>query len=146
MENSQEETEVEYVPLTINEDIRSYLYRSVRWTYFLSIVGFMLTGLILLSTLSIPAFLSGNSGTPQLAALSSGSLTAAILLYSLLVFYPSFLLNRFSAATKKAVLYGDQEALTEAMRKLHSYFKFFGICTFAALAFYIVAIVFSVVK
>jgi len=56
-----------------------------------------------------------------------------------------FILFKFSSAAKQAVLYGDQESLSEAMKKMKSFFKFWGILIIVLLGFYALAIISAIV-
>ena len=138
----QEDAEVD--ALWITEDIRSYIYDAAKWTRFLSIVGFVLTAMFVMSAFSVDAMLSTLSktmpGNPMLG-LGSAGFTIIYLLFALLQFYPSFLLYKFSTSANKAVLFADQLSLGEAISKLKSFFKFWGILTIVIIALYILMIV-----
>jgi hypothetical protein len=138
----QEDAEVD--ALWITEDIRSYIYDAAKWTRFLSIVGFVLTAMFVMSAFSVGAMLSALSttmpGNPMLK-LGSGVWTVVYLLFALLQFYPSFLLYKFSSSATKAVLFADQPSLGEAIGKLKSFFKFWGILTIVIIALYVLMIV-----
>lgn len=138
----QEDAEVD--ALWITEDIRSYIYDAAKWTRFLSIVGFVLTAMFVMSAFSVDAMLSTLSktmpGNPMLG-LGSAGFTVVYLLFALLQFYPSFLLYKFSTSANKAVLFADQPSLGEAISKLKSFFKFWGILTIVIIALYILMIV-----
>ncbi|WP_214229072.1 DUF5362 family protein [Pedobacter sp. B4-66] len=154
-ENPEETTqnepqEVEEVLLTVTEDIRSYIYETARWTKFLSIVGFVLTGIMILVSFSAGALIStmndrvGVANNPW-AALGGGFLTVVFLLSALLYFYPSLLLFKYANSAKQAVLFGDQPALSAAMGKMKSFFKFWGIITITVLGLYIISFLLGVV-
>ncbi|MBB5639132.1 hypothetical protein HDF26_005380 [Pedobacter cryoconitis] len=138
----QEDAEVD--ALWITEDIRSYIYDAAKWTRFLSIVGFVLTAMFVMSAFSVGAMLStlGTTmpGNPMLK-LGSTVWTVIYLLFALLQFYPSLLLYKFSKSATQAVLFADQPSLGEAMGKLKSFFKFWGILTIVIIALYILMIV-----
>ncbi|MFP5079639.1 hypothetical protein [Pedobacter sp. JCM 36344] len=140
----------EPVLLTVTEDIRSFIYESSKWTKFLSIVGFVFTGLMIVLSLSVGAIMSsmnnmvGAQNNPY-AALGSGFLTVLLLISAAIYFYPSFILFKFSTAAKQAVLYGDQESLSIAMGKMKSFFKFWGILLIVLLGFYALAILSAIV-
>ncbi len=51
-ENTPAHQEAEMETLIISEDIRSYIYESAKWSKFLSIVGFVFTGLMVLVAFS----------------------------------------------------------------------------------------------
>lgn len=148
MENF-EETKPEYDEneeadaLWISEDIRSYIYDAAKWTRFLSIVGFVFSALVAVSAFSVAAIFSSvaaiNPGNPMLQ-LNPVVLTVFYLLFAFVVFYPSFLLFKFSTSANQAVLFVDQESLSTAMGKLKSYFKFWGIVTIIGISLYVLMI------
>jgi hypothetical protein len=149
-DTSDQHQQPEPVLLTITEDIRSFIYESSKWTKFLSIVGFVFTGLMVMLSLSVGAIMSsmnsmvGAQNNPY-AAMGTGFLTVFLLITAAIYFYPSFILFKFSAAAKQAVLYGDQESLSTAMEKLKSFFKFWGILLIVILGFYALAIVTAII-
>ncbi|QNK61927.1 hypothetical protein H7F33_15380 [Pedobacter sp. PAMC26386] len=138
----QEDAEVD--ALWITEDIRSYIYDAAKWTRFLSIVGFVLTAMCVMSAFSVAPMLEALSktmpGNPMLK-LGPAVWTIVYLLFALLQFYPSFLLYKFSTSANKAVLFADQPSLGEAISKLKSFFKFWGILTLVIISLYILMIV-----
>ena len=147
---SDQNQQPEPVLLTITEDVRSFIYETSKWTKFLSIVGFVFTGFMVLVSLSVGAILSsmnslvGAQNNPY-AAMGSGFLTVFLLITAAIYFYPSFILFKFSTAAKQAVLYGDQESLSLAMGKMKSFFKFWGILLIVLLAFYALAILSAII-
>ncbi|WEK20524.1 MAG: hypothetical protein P0Y49_05155 [Candidatus Pedobacter colombiensis] len=135
-----EETGEEHEKLEISEEIRSYIYETAKWTKFLAIVGFVFAALLALLAFSATAVMQGimaSAGNNAMAQLGTTFLTVYFLSISLMLFYPSFLLFKFSNAANTAVLYADQENFTIAMRKLKSVFKFWGIIAIIILAIYI---------
>jgi hypothetical protein len=136
-----EEDEVE--ALWVSEDVRSYIYETSKWARFLSIVGFVFSGLTVINAFGAGAMLSTmaamSPGNP-LVKIGSAGLTIVFLLFALLQFYPSLQLYKFSAASKQAVLFADQESFSTAMGKLKSFFKFWGIATVIFISFYILMI------
>nr|WP_068886579.1 DUF5362 family protein [Pedobacter panaciterrae] len=154
-ENPEETTqndpqEGEEVLLTVTEDIRSYIYETARWTKFLSIIGFVATGIMVLFSFSAEALISAMNGrvgaaNNPWAALGGGFLTVVFLLSALLYFYPSLLMFKYANAAKQAVLFGDQPALSEAMSKMKSFFKFWGIITITILGLYIISFLLGIV-
>ncbi|MBY0244907.1 MAG: hypothetical protein K2Q03_05575 [Sphingobacteriaceae bacterium] len=140
MENLKENT-VQEINLIVTEEMRSYLYDTTKWTSFIAYFGFVLSGLLLLISLSISSII--QSINPKLAQLSD-SITVIYILLSLIILYPSILLLKFSKTTKNAVLYGEQENLNHAIKTLKSYFKFQGLTIIIVLGFYLVAILTAV--
>lgn len=134
--------------LVVTEDIRSYIYETAKWARFLAIVGFVLTGWVIILAFSASAFVNAlnevSPGSP-LAALGSTVMTVVLLMSALVYFYPSLMLFKYATAAKTAVLFAEQESLVIAMSKMKSFFKFWGILTIVGLAFYMILILFAVV-
>lgn len=141
----QEEEEVD--ALWISEDIRSYLYDAAKWTKFLSIIGFVFAALTAITALSANALIGAVTAvSPDSPLLKVGALglTIGYLLLAFVIFYPSLQLFRFSMSTTQAVLFADQQSLSIAMKKLKSFFKFYGIMTIVFIGFYFLVIIASV--
>lgn len=128
-----------FEPLIITEDIRSYMYDMAKWTKFLSIVGFVMTALVVFAAIGSTAFMNTLStispGNPM-AAMGSGFLTVYLFVIGILYFYPSLLMFKHSNAAKKAILFGEQESLSVAMQNLKSFFKFWGVLMIVLIVFY----------
>jgi len=143
-----EEAAEEHEQLVVTEEIRSYIYETAKWTRFLSVIGFLFAALMALTAFSATAIMEtlqvSAPGNPM-AQLGATFLTVYFLCVSLMLFYPSFLLFKFSNAANTAVLYGDQENFTVAMKKLKSVFKFWGVVTIVIMAVYILGILLTLV-
>jgi hypothetical protein len=129
--------------LIITENMRSYIYDTANWAKFLSIVGFIMSGLMIMAALSIGAImgtLNAVSGGIY-GALGTGALTFMFILYTLLILYPSIMLYLYATKAKQGVLYGDQLSLENALSKMKSFFKFYGIVTIVMLAIYLLAFI-----
>lgn len=133
--------------LIVSEEMRSYLYEMAKWATFLAIVGFVFTGLIIVSAFTVGAAIGTN---PELASLKSFAalgglgITLVCLLYAFAIFYPSLLLFKYASRAKLGVLYGDQNSLNEALMRLKSLFKYWGIMTIILISFYVIALVSTV--
>ena len=151
MENQEEIVqEVHETPkLIVTEEMRSYIYEIAKWASFLAIVGFVFTGLIVLSAFTAGAMIATN---PQLAMMfgkmgAAGSivLTIMCLIYAFIIFYPSLLMFKYSTKAKLGVLYGEQENLDVAFGKLKSLFKYWGILMIVVIGLYLLLIISTVV-
>lgn len=144
-ETKPDHTEVE--TLIITEDIRSHIYETAKWAKFLSIMGFIFCVLMILLALSLPAILAAMTamGKNPMMGVATGVLTVIYILFALLYFYPSFMLFKYASLAKKAVLFMDQESLSEAFGKMKSFFKFWGVLTIVILGFYAVVMLMSIV-
>ncbi len=146
MENTQESQETpNNLNLIVNEEIRSYIYEIAKWANFLAIVGFVFTGFMVISAFTVGAVINSS---PQLLTMadSLGSIasivfTIMLLIMAFAIFYPSLLMFKYAAKAKLGVLYGEQASLDEAMGKLKSLFKYWGILTIIYLAVYLLIII-----
>lgn len=153
MENFEETEPVEETGegkenLLITEEIRSYIYETAKWTKFLSIVGLVFSAFLALMALSANGIIEGlAAATPgnPLVQLGTAFLTVYFLCISLILFYPSFLLFKYSNAVNTAILYADQENFTIAMKKMKSIFKFWGIITIIVLALNVLSVLLAVI-
>ena len=146
MEENLEETV--QTPLIVSEDMRSYIYDTTKWANFLAIVGFVVAGLMIVTSFTFGAAMSTNPELSTLlstTALSPIGFTLFCLAYAFAVFYPSLLLFKYSTKAKQGVLYGEQASLDEAFSKIKSLFKYWGIITILGIGLYVLLIIFSVV-
>ncbi|TCC99270.1 hypothetical protein FBD94_05945 [Pedobacter hiemivivus] len=143
-----EEAAEEQEQLVVTEEIRSYIYETAKWTKFLSIIGFVFAVFMALAAFSATAIMENVVATAPgnpMAQLGATFLTVYFLCISLMMFYPSFLMFKFSNAANTGVLYADQENFTIAMKKLKSLFKFWGVLTIVILAMYVLALLLTLV-
>ena len=101
----------------------SYLNQPRKWTYLLSIIGFIFTGLIVLMALffsSFMAMLSGmgsSYGVSEFTAMGTGMVTVFYLFFALLYFLLSLYLYRFSKRVKGAINEEDSSQLEDGLKK-----------------------------
>lgn len=128
--------------LQIDQQSISYLGETARWAKFLSIVGFVLCGLMVIFALFAGSILATFSKFGNTDAFSStmGMGVFISLLYiviALLYFFPCLFLFNFSAKMQMALRNNDQTNLNVAFGNLKSCFKFVGILTIVFLSFYL---------
>ena len=137
--------------LQIDQPTLIYLNESARWARFLSIMGFIACGLIVLGSVFYGTMFSSlmKNVDPETASVSGGLVSTfsvfGAILGSLLLFFPSLYLFRFSSKMRVASNNNDQPALTESLKNLKSFFKFYGIMTIIVLSFYALVIVAAVI-
>ena len=121
----------------------SYLNQPRKWTYLLSIIGFIFTGLIVLMALFFSSFMAmfsgkGSSyGVSEFTAMGTGMVTVFYLFFALLYFLLSLYLYRFSKRVKGAINEEDSSQLEDGLKKLKYYWKLTGILTVVALGVYV---------
>lgn len=133
--------------LQISTQAKSFLRETAKWANFLSILGFIGIGFIVLA---IIAFLSlgtnsifGNSIDPGLDTFEGFLVAIIYILVGLFYFFPIYYLNRFAANMKNALNRNDNQRLTEAFGYLKSHYKFIGIFTIIILGIYILIFLFA---
>lgn len=126
----------------LNDQMRSYINEIAKWTYFLSILGFIFLGFMVLGSLF--AGLMFGSLTRELGyGMSGGLITLLYLGGALLYFFPIFYLFRFSTKAKAATRSGSDSELTDAFQNLKSHYKFVGILTIVILGLYVIFFLFG---
>lgn len=135
MENNQDES---LLQMHLDYDGGHILKETVRWSRFLSIVGFVgLSLLVLIFALAGTALLTAFSRlTPDIAALAGlgGAVMIVIVLVVLAVFgYVVYMLYRFSVLTRRGIDQQDQAIFAEGMKCLKRYFFVSGILALLSL-------------
>ena len=126
--------------LIIDWRSKEFLKETAKWTKFLSILGFVGIGLMVLGSLVMlfaPSSLMSNGDFPF------GGKIFMMLLYlafAVLYYFPISYLYQFSENTKKAIENNDNNAIRDAFEFLKSHYKFMGILTIILLAFYAIII------
>jgi hypothetical protein len=127
--------------LKIDPASSQFLHDSARWGKFLSIVGFVLAGLLaLLGILMGTVFTRLGNQAMGMRYLSGVGVMGFYILAAILYFFPCLFLFRFSTKIQDALRLNDQEALADAFSNLKAYFRFFGILTIIALGMYMLVI------
>lgn len=128
----------------IDELSADYLLECSKWGRFLGILGFILTGLMVLGGLSFSTFFSTmETAMPDETKMpfNVGFMGIFYVLGALIYFFPSLYLYRFATKTKRALPSFDQSEMTEAFKNLKSMFKFVGVFTLVILILYGVILV-----
>ena len=134
--------------LVIDSQLKFFLKETAKWGKFLSIVGFVLCGIIALLAI-LMLFLGGSISTVMskiglMGSMVRGFIAFIYLLMALLYYFPSKYLFDFSIYIKQALLHNDQESLTYAFSRMKSLYRFWGILMIILLSFYAIIILFAV--
>lgn len=134
MENSSSAFE-SFDALQIDGTIKNYFVQSAKWSKFLGIVGFVITGLMVLGALFMILLGSGMSGIPGLPF--APALIGFIYLGgAALSFFYSKYLYTFGVKMIAAAENNSKELLELAASNLKSWFKLMGILTIIILSIY----------
>lgn len=136
----QEENRLELNELAINS-----LRTSAKWSTFLSIIGFIGLGFMLLAAIlvgSVFSTMSDNMGmemNPMAGVMKFMPLFYVFL--ALIYFFPVYYLFKYSAGMKKALNFRNSEMVGESLCYLKSHHKFLGIMTIVVISLYIVGMI-----
>jgi len=126
--------------LQIDHENNSYLSEIARWGKFLSIVGFVFTGLGAIGLLF--SLFGGSTYQSIYAPVWQRSIFPLLMVVMILLyFFPCLYLFNFSTKMKLALRTDDQLYMTTAFKNLKSCFKFVGIFTIVMLAIYLIVII-----
>jgi hypothetical protein len=133
--------------LQIDPASQASLSETAKWGKFLSIVGFVFIGLIVIMAFFSGIFMSflGNSLPGYQAAYSGVFFTVYLLIAAAIWFVPNLFLYKFSTEIKTALQTSDQDLLARAFASQKTLFKFMGIITIIYLAFILLIIVIAVI-
>jgi hypothetical protein len=139
--------------LQIDSQSNVHLSQAAKWAKFLSIVGFIFCGLLVIYGIfagilfgSISRTYGESSGPFGAAANVGGAffLTFAIA-GAVLYFFPCLYLFRFGSKMQTAIRNNDQNTLTNSFGNLKSFYKFLGILTIIGLALFFLEIIFVMI-
>lgn len=133
--------------LQVSPASQTFLNEAARWGRFLSVIGFILCGLMVLVAFFIPTLLMRVYPYNQIAStMTSGVasiITIAYILFALLFFFPCLYLYQFSVKMKAALIAVSQENFDTSLQNLKSLLKFYGILAIILLSFYALVFIIS---
>lgn len=125
--------------LRINNHAIEFLGETAKWAKFLSIVGFIGIGLLIVFAFFAQAFASTLADSESVTFSVDGGIYVTIiyLILAVIYFFPVYYLYKFSNNMKKALQTKDEDLLSSAFEMLKSHYKFIGILTIVGVSFYI---------
>jgi hypothetical protein len=126
-----------------------YLNQARKWTHFLSILGFITTGIIVIVALFLSSILDMFSGmdsgygVSDLGSIGTGTVTVFYLVLAIIYFFLSLYLYRFSIRIKAAVHEQNSALLEDGLKNLKSYWKLTGVLTAVVLGIYLLLFLIS---
>lgn len=145
----EETVTTENFDLKLNESSKEFLQEIAKWAYFLSIMGYIGIGLIVIVAI-FAASIFATIGAMTLGMGSLGSsigiiMTVFYLLLGALYFFPVYYLNKFASNAKNALRENDTETLSTSLEYLKSHYKFIGIMMLIMMCLYGLIIVFAII-
>jgi hypothetical protein len=144
----EETTLQENERLYLSQEAQGFLKETVKWSYFLSIIGFVGIGFMVILALFIGTIFSAISSMSgsinSMGILETGMISGIYLIIALLYFFPVYYLFQFSSKMKKAFKFNDKELITSSFEYLKSHYKFIGILALIFTVLYAFIILFSI--
>jgi hypothetical protein len=135
--------------LHVDNDAKMYLAETSKWAKFLSIVGFIGMGLMVIMGFFMGSIMSnyaGLMGMPSGEGWFLSSLSFIYIVIAALYIYPLWKLYQFADLSKRALVTNDSTLLTNALEAQKSMFKFMGIWVIVVLAVYAILLVIALVS
>jgi hypothetical protein len=128
----------------LDETSKAYLLETTRWTKFLSILGFIFIGFMILFLLIM--MVAGSALSAYSPGMETFGVLGAVIVMILLVafyFYPIYALWKFSTNMKSGINTNNQEQITEGFRYQKNMYRFLGIVAIIILALYLLIFIFG---
>ena len=140
----EEHSEMEEFELQLNESSKGFLKETAKWAYFLSILGYVGIGFIVLAAIfagTLFAFIGNWSRGMSSFGTMGSSFMALYLMIAVFYFFPVYYLNKFASNAKAALKKKDSQSLAASFEYLKSHYKFIGITALVILCLYALLIV-----
>ena len=143
----EEKSVFETFELELDNDIKGFLKEISNWSYFLSILGFIGIGIMILFGVFFGALMGRSMGAVnpyQSLGFSMGYLGLVYVVIGILYFFPVYYLFNFSKKMKKALKTNNNNAFKMAFSNLKSHYKFMGIFVIVIFSIYALIFVFGI--
>lgn len=127
----------QFEELRIDRISREFLTETAKWANFLSILGFIGLGLMVIVSLFMFVVGASNSFMPMGSGIFVGIF---YILIAGFYFVPINYLYKFSSNMKNALRTNNQASLTSSFEYIKSHYKFIGILTIVIMGIYILMI------
>ncbi|HKZ67191.1 MAG TPA: DUF5362 family protein [Chitinophagaceae bacterium] len=136
--------------INVDQTAKSHLAEAAKWAKFLSIIGFISCGFLVLIGIFFGSFMSmfssqyGNNPYSELPTSSpefGAAMAVVYIIIALIYFFPCLFLFRFATKMKAALASNDQEVLNTSFQNLKASFRYVGIITIVMLAFWVLAFI-----
>ena len=133
--------------LIIDTENSHYLYETARWGKFLSVVGFIFCGFLVLTGFFSKLLFSEafQQAGAEVADIASVLATIIYIIIAVVYFFPCFYLYKFSKRMQMALRTNDSASLHESFSSLKSCFKFLGVFTIIILSVYGIPIILALI-
>lgn len=116
-----------------------HLNETRKWTMFLSVLGLVFIGFMIVAAVIGLFFMGAASDLP----FNTGYLSLIPMLVVLAIyFFPIYFLLQFSTLTKKAIIESNSRILTKGLSYLKMHYQFMGILAIILLGIYLIVFLF----
>lgn len=135
----EQKSAFESFELEVNNEIKGFLKETSKWAYFLSILGFVGIGLMVLGGVGFSLFSGMNQfgGTTAYGLGYSAGVGLFYIIFALIYFFPILYLFKFAKNMKMALSSENNDNFKSAFLNLKSHYKFIGIFTIAIIGLYV---------
>ncbi|QNM86517.1 hypothetical protein H9W90_05200 [Polaribacter pectinis] len=131
--------------LTLTSSAKSFLRETAKWCKFLSILGFVFVGIMIIASFFIGSLYNNMPQAQGMPFDFRAMMTGMYLVLGLIYIFPIYYLYQFSVKMKKALISKDDEVLAKAFEMLKSHYKFVGVLAIILLSLYVLAIVIGLI-
>jgi hypothetical protein len=135
METTPEERKMEIGPEILNS-----LNSTRKLTTFLSVLGFIFLGLLIVAGLVASLFLTTFKTKEANLGIPESVMIIIFIVFGAIYFFPVFFLFRFSRNTRDGIQNLDRQKLEKGFNNLKLYFSYIGIMVIVVLTVYVVAL------
>ncbi len=129
-----ENKEVSENEMVFNFDIKRYLLETAKWGKFMAILGFI--GLAVMLIMSLLMLIGVSFLDSLFKTVPMFVFGLMYLIFTVLYFFPTTYLYRFSKKIKQGVLTDDEAVMTNGFNHLKNLFRFMGILMIVMLSMY----------
>ena len=147
MESETFQNRIETSDLHITSESLGYLSVSAKWAKFLSIIGFIFVGLIVIIAFFAGSIISSMANLYGAYVIDGMGMTITIiyLVIAVIYFFPPFFCYRFAVNLQKAIAAKDTPKLTESLKNLRNFWQYIGILTVIGLCLLVIGIVIVII-
>ena len=130
--------------LQIDSIAHTHLSDTAKWANFLSIVGFIISGIIAVVALFAGTILGSLSNSFGGSIIGAGFIMVVYLILAAVYFFMSLFLYRFASKMKVALYTNDQDSLNNSFLNLKNLYRLIGIITIIYLSFIALALLLGI--
>lgn len=141
IDEPSEESRIDNFELQFNESAKDLLKETAKWAYFLSILGFIGVGFVVLAAIFAGAIFANivhyNKSMGGFGVIEGSFVSVVYLIVAALYFFPIYYLNRFASKANLAIKDSNSALLATSFNYLKSHFKYIGVLALIVFCLYL---------